>query len=262
VLVAASSSGGIEWTADQWSAVGACATAAVAVIAACVAYFQVREAKKLRLDQAKPYVVVDIQPSRVSVHLLNLIVENTGATMARNVTFDFNPPLESSLQGYEIADSTFARSGLPMIPPRRRHEYLFDSSVGRLNSDLPMKFDVTVRYEDREGKRQEPLKFPIDLSPLYGLRVVQERGLHDIARAVEQIAKTTTEWSHRGGLRAWTRNEDAYNDAERAERALTGEYPHLGKASPPEVLIWLMRFPPLRSLVGTALDRWRKRKSC
>jgi hypothetical protein len=236
------------WHAAQWSVLAACVTAGVAVLAAAFAYFQVREARNLRRDQAKPFVIVDIQPSRASMHLLNLVVENTGTTIARDVTFVFEPPLSSSLDNYDIAQTTFVKDGLPMIPPRRRHEYLFDSSVQRHDSNLPMRFEVIVRYSDKDGKAQEPLRFPIDLSPLYGIHFVEEKGLHHLAKSVDELAKTTKSWAHRGGLRAWTRDEDAHDNWDRAERALTGSYGHLGKQPPPETLVWLMTFPPLRAL--------------
>jgi hypothetical protein len=210
------------WHAAQWSALAACVTAGVAVLAAAFAYFQVREARNLRREQAKPFVIVDIQPSRASMHLLNLVVENTGTTIAWDVTFVFEPPLSSSLHNYDIAQTTFIQAGIPMIPPHRRHEYLFDSSVERHDSDLPMRFDVIVRYADKDGKAQERLRFLVDLSPLYGIHFVEEKGLHHLAKSVDELAKTTKSWTHSGGLRAWTRDEDAYNNRNRAERALTG----------------------------------------
>ena len=250
-----------SWHAAQWSALAACVTAGVAVLAAAFAYFQVREARNLRRDQAKPFVVVDIQPSRASMHLLNLVVENTGTTIARDVTFEFEPPLSSSLDDYDVAQTTLVKDGLPMIPPHRRHEYLFDSAIQRHDSGLPMRFDVIVHYADKDGRKQEPLRFPIDLSPLYGIQFVEEKGLHHLAKSMDELAKAAKSWTHLGGLRIWTRDEDAYNNRNRAERTLTGSYRHLGKKPSPEVLVWIMTFPPLRALVGSLLDWWRNKTS-
>ena len=45
------------------------------------AWRQVREARKLRVEQARPFVIVDFEPG----FLVYLTVENLGRTMAREV---------------------------------------------------------------------------------------------------------------------------------------------------------------------------------
>ena len=45
------------WTPNDWSALGTIITAAVAIVAGFVAWRQLREARRLRLEQAQPYVV-------------------------------------------------------------------------------------------------------------------------------------------------------------------------------------------------------------
>ncbi len=78
-----------------------------------------REARRLRDEQAQPFVVVQLQPSPVSGQLLELVVENIGRTIARDVRFHFSPRLESALERYELADSPLLTSGIPTMPPRR-----------------------------------------------------------------------------------------------------------------------------------------------
>jgi len=128
------------------------------VIASIFARFQVREAGRTREAQSQPFVVVDIEPSRVWPNMLNLIVENSGTTLARDVRISFNTPLRTSIADLELADSVLLREGIPSPPPRRRVATLFDLSHDRAKTDLPMRYDVTVSFTDAFGRHQEPLR--------------------------------------------------------------------------------------------------------
>lgn len=130
-----------SWGPQEWTAVGTVVTAGIAAAAAIVAYFQLRQARQLREDQARPFVVVDIVPSEVDLHVLDLVIENVGNTVAQDVRLSFDPPLASSLADYDLAGSVLIREGIPTMPPRRRIEFLFDISHQRLNTDLPKRYD-------------------------------------------------------------------------------------------------------------------------
>jgi hypothetical protein len=57
---------------------------------------ELREAEReLRKDETRPYVVVDFERDRAP--LVNLVVANTGRTMARNVRIEVEPPFDSSV---------------------------------------------------------------------------------------------------------------------------------------------------------------------
>lgn len=81
-----------DWTAAGWAAVAAWATFLVAVAAAAFAWRQVLEARKTREDQAQPFVVVDFEPSKAGRIFMDLVVRNTGTTLATNVRMTFNLP--------------------------------------------------------------------------------------------------------------------------------------------------------------------------
>jgi hypothetical protein len=80
-----------EWTASDWAGL----QFVVLVVAALVAYRQVSEARRLREEQARPFVLIDVV---VWNTIAEFTITNSGATIARNVRFEFNPPLKSSLQ--------------------------------------------------------------------------------------------------------------------------------------------------------------------
>lgn len=92
-------------------------------------------ANQLALDRTafteaqQPYVVVDIRASDFISEALNLVVENVGPTVARNVRIRFDPPIQTSMDGDDrekLADALIFTQGIPHLPPGRKIEVLFD----------------------------------------------------------------------------------------------------------------------------------------
>ena len=75
--------------AAAWSALGTWVTVVIYGALLIYAIRQVGEATRLRRAQTRPFVVVDLEPG----WLIFLTVENIGSTVARNVTFNFEPAL-------------------------------------------------------------------------------------------------------------------------------------------------------------------------
>lgn len=251
-----------QWAAggEVVSAIASVLTVVVAVLAAWYARSQVDEARRSREEQAQPFVVVDVQPSPVWRNALNLVVENVGRTLAKDVRFTFDPPLRTTQTEYPITESVLVREGIRGLPPGRRVEGLYDLSHQLLNSGLPLRYEVSVTFSDARGRKQEPLDYVIDLNPLFGLLRFDEKGVHHVAKALEGIDKRLGKWSGQNGLRVW--NQDADRDAldDRVEHSLTGRYPSLAAESPPELLMALGRNVVLRTVwrnVRQAVERRR-----
>ena len=141
--------------ADELTAGGTVGTCVVAFLAAIVAYQQLREARRLRVAQAQPYVVVDVEPSVVSRRILNLVIRNTGQTLARDVTIRFDPPLRSTLdaEGFPPAKFRALLNGIPVLPPGREYQIMLDSSVDRYQAEFPDRYTVIVSFRDRDGRK-------------------------------------------------------------------------------------------------------------
>lgn len=106
---------GTLWGVD-WVAVEAIATVVTAVILLATLLFaagQVAQARRLREDQTRPYVVVDIEPSRTHP-FADLYVVNLGATAAHDVTFTFSPALRTTQEdkGFVLRDTVLVRDGI------------------------------------------------------------------------------------------------------------------------------------------------------
>ena len=114
-------------TGTNWPAVAALAawaTVLIYIVIGLFAWRQVREARKLREEQARPFVIVDFEPG----FLVYLTVENLGRTLARDVTIRFNKPLDSTLpEPHDFDESPIFRGEpIPVLPPGKQVRVLFD----------------------------------------------------------------------------------------------------------------------------------------
>jgi hypothetical protein len=146
-------------------------------------------AEKVRREQTEPYVVIDIQPSTFAGGFLNLVIENIGTTVARNVRFSVEPPMRSTLElqgDPPLADARIFTHGVPMLPPRRRIEILFDFSPDRYEKGFETLYQVTINAEGPYGPI-EPLRYEIDLRILYGWQYTTEKTIHSGVKTLEKM---------------------------------------------------------------------------
>lgn len=188
--------------AADWATV---ASAVILAFGAIFAWRQVREARRLREAQFRPFVVVDFD---VDSHppLIHLVISNLGPVMARDVTFAFEPELSSSFDDGPIeggpprfTDLPLFREGLPTLPPGKRISVLFDSWLQR--GDRPGGYRVNVRYR---GERSRPYEeeMRLDLAPFRYLRHVQTKTLSNVYRELKRIADDVHRWTApSGGLK-------------------------------------------------------------
>lgn len=228
------------------------------------AWAQVREARRSREERLRPFVVVDVQPSKDWANFLNLVIENFGATEAHDVSLTFDPPLRSTQDAdMPIGESSLVRNGVPMMPPGRRIQVFFDKSHERYDSDLPMHYDVTVNLRDARRRQQEPQHYVIDLSHYYGVTRVEEYGVHHAAKALRGVEQTIAKWSdNTGRLRVWSRDEDRHLLNQETEHFLTGMWPTVARRPPPDLLVVIARSTLIRTLIRAVppLHRWLRNR--
>lgn len=208
--------------------------AGIALLAVIYAALQVREARKAREAQSQPFVVVSLEPSRVANFIIELVVENIGSTLARDVSFKFDPPLKSSLDDSELLeDSYLVKEGVPTMPPRMRLARVFDSAIQRQKTgDLPWRFNVEVRFSDHRGKQQDPLRYVLDLEPYRSGTFLTERGIHHAAESLDEIRKVLKTSTRSQRLRVAVHDEDYQNWSERRQRERGGRSPSRGSPWP------------------------------
>ncbi|MGN9809928.1 hypothetical protein ACTMSW_11285 [Micromonospora sp. BQ11] len=164
-----------EWT-DVVGAIADVGTVSIAVVAATVAWHQVKEARRLRIEQASPYIVVDLQSNPTSHKFVDLVILNTGKTTARNIRFSFTPELQSTLYPHaaeprRISEYPVLRDGIPNLPPSGEFRFLFEFVVEHYQKreELPAKYEVIVKFDDARGRPCDPLTYSLDLSLRWSL---------------------------------------------------------------------------------------------
>ncbi|MEZ5269702.1 MAG: hypothetical protein R2789_14420 [Microthrixaceae bacterium] len=80
-------------------------------------------------------MIVDVQSSAAWNNLFNLVVENAGATVARDVRLSFTPPLQSSIGEVDLESTALITEGIPMLPPVVRVKAFFDAAHDRKGKD-------------------------------------------------------------------------------------------------------------------------------
>ncbi|MFE0583377.1 hypothetical protein [Streptomyces sp. NPDC058874] len=147
---------------------------------------QLRLAERVSKEANDPYVVVDICPRAGGSGILVFVIENLGKTVARDVEFTIDPPIqggESPNWDTDIASAVGRR--IPFLPPGRRLEWFFTFG-GRFyqRTDLPRQYTVTVNAVGPTGAIA-PMTYVIDLNVMEGMALDRET----VVAKLDQIAK-------------------------------------------------------------------------
>lgn len=210
-----------EYSPDAWTALATWAAVIAAVVAGLYARAQLEEARKTRLAQAQPFVSIDLEPSGPSRIHMDLVIRNTGTTVARDVRFLFDKPLQSTMDDEEgsLREAAILRVGIPTLPPGREHRMLFENMPDLYKSDLPRRYDVTVIFEDIWNQTQE-LTYRLDADIFYDYDQLVVYGEHDTAVALREMRELMKSWTANfNGIRTYANDEDKL----RADRNATFE---------------------------------------
>lgn len=217
------------WGPSEISAAAAVGGLVVAVVVAIFAWVQVKQAKRLREEQARPYVIVDIDFRGVGV---NIVIQNVGATPAYDVQVTFDKSLETTMTRRKHLNevATFTRP-IPMIAPGRAIHVPFDRMPERLKrDDLPTEYVATVEYRDsRRWKTCET--YPFDLAT-YEDTLVPKKGLPEVARAIEELNRSFKSIKTHDAMRVLTSDHDRKDRRESREYAVE-EFARLVRSSGP-----------------------------
>jgi hypothetical protein len=177
----------------------------VLVAAALVGWNQVREARRLREQQSRPFVVIDFDIERGVETYLE--VANLGNSLARDVTFEITPPLQSSID-VQVEKFKMLNEGIATLAPGKRYRTFFDTGIQRIGSDLPLTYEVIVRYRDQDARRSFEESINLDLAQFLYLETPSRRDVHDVSEHLKDIVATLRKLTwNRGGLLTVSRAE-------------------------------------------------------
>jgi hypothetical protein len=81
-------------SAEGWTALAGVCGVLLALGAAIVGGWQLQEARRLRIEQAQPYIAVYADPSPAGSWVFDLVIKNFGRTPATNVRVQIQPDLK------------------------------------------------------------------------------------------------------------------------------------------------------------------------
>ena len=151
---------------------------------------QVQEAYQARTTGGRPLIIVSEDYENLPT--INLIVQNVGYGPAKNITFEFSSPVESS-DGFVLSDLAFFEEGITSLAPGGRIVCYWDElenlkpmyeEGGRLERGIT----VTVSYQDITGGSYSHT-WEIDPMLYQGLRTIGYRDVSDLVDIVERIAE-------------------------------------------------------------------------
>jgi len=158
------------------------------VVAAGILY-QGREARKARDDQDRPQIIVDADYT--GRFTTNIVVRNIGHGMAKNITFEFSAPLETT-SGSDITELPYFKNGLNFMAPQTDIAAVWDSYQNVVQNlrdkSLTEGITITSRYEDRNGESYET-EWTINPLLLEGSGYSEYKGYEDQVQALEDQAR-------------------------------------------------------------------------
>jgi hypothetical protein len=200
-----------DWSSSDWAGL----TFVVIVAAAVVAWRQVKEARRLREEQARPFVLIDFQAWNT---IIELTITNIGKTLARDARFAFDPPLTTTYDEApgrgNLMELNVFKTGIPSLAPGKEIKLFFDQFPARFEKGLPLTYDVKVSYKDPAGK---PYSEPtvLDLSMYLGTGGITRHDIHDVHKRLKEIADSMKRWTDFSGLKVLTRADIERRNEER-----------------------------------------------
>lgn len=166
------------------------------VVAAGILY-QGREARRARNDEDRPQIIVDADYT--GRFTTNIVVRNIGNVTAKNITFEFSAPLEST-SGYDITELPYFKHGINFMAPQTDLPAVWDSYQNVIQNlrdkGLTKGITITSKYQDRQGENYQT---EWTINPLllegsgYSGYEDQVQALEDQARSLEKISSDLEE---------------------------------------------------------------------
>jgi len=147
-----------------------------------------REMKKTREEENAPYVVVSTESTQNSP-IINLVFQNIGKNVARDVKMEFTPRLESGLYRNEALDSSsFIKNGFHSIVPNEKISIPLDLGTSYLEQNRPLEYTVKVTYFGDIPEYKRELTYVLGLAHYKYIFINDKNSLSAINNNLEIIS--------------------------------------------------------------------------
>lgn len=153
-----------------------------------------KENRLIRMSSTDPEVVAFILPSKTSIHLANLIVQNIGKGTARSIRILLDADFDDFSQHKVSIKHATEWQKISLLPPSERIEFFFGSFIDLLQEPKLKPFKVIIEYRDSRNKKYR-CNFQLDPSEYEGLMSVGRPAEQEIAEALKKIASSIGNWT-------------------------------------------------------------------
>lgn len=157
--------------------------------------------RQIARDASQPYVWADLQPDMQQGTAVDLVIGNSGPTVARNVKVSIEPPLQPTPQNLDKIDAVQKQlaEGLRSIAPNRVIRWSIGAGHDLMSEDAPQVRTICIEGEGPNGLLP-PLELEVDINQLRQSKDAPDGSLHhvrgsikDLTKAVEKINTNLTE---------------------------------------------------------------------
>ncbi len=157
-------------------------------------YFSIRATQEMVQEMRTEHTagggrpLITVSEDYANLPNMNIIVQNVGQGPAKDITFEFSHPVQSS-DGQVLSDLPFFEEGLTSLAPGASIACYWDTLDNLLpaikSGEIASDITVTVRYKDLNLKQ---LEHEWDINPrLYeGIRTVDYNGMTDLVDTLER----------------------------------------------------------------------------
>jgi hypothetical protein len=148
------------------------------------------EMRAQRTAMGRPLVI--LQEDYDDLPELDVTIRNVSAGAARDISFEFSAPIESS-NGFVIFELPYFKDGLDFLPLQGEINCYWDELDSLLpyleGKSLLNGIQVTVRYRDLSGVSYES-QWRLNPFLYKDTRLVKRKGMGDLVKAVERLAES------------------------------------------------------------------------
>jgi hypothetical protein len=181
--------------AGEWTTLAGVALAFLGVTSSYLALWQsqrnLNRQTRIAREAVQPYVWVDVRLDDAQGSALDLVVGNSGPTLARNVKARIDPPLALTYGSRDITRvaEERLREGIPSIAPNvqvRWYLGIGSQMLADLEREYKHKVEVTA---DGPWGPVSPLSYVIDLGLVRESRDQPSGSLHQVKLAIDAVSK-------------------------------------------------------------------------
>lgn len=208
----------------DWIAAGSgLATFLVALIALVFAAGQINESKiarrqvdEIERKKAEPSVVAYMEKAP-SPYIIELVVKNFGPTPAYDVVVTSDTPIQRTGDNdRSVAEDVEIPDVIPFLAPGQEWRTIWDVAHTRSDHEnLPDRHEVTVEFKGIDNVALSS-RSVLDWGSLKSTRFMTTLGVHDLAKATKEMARTLKRATDiHGGLNIWVRSGEAKDQRQR-----------------------------------------------